>query len=396
MWGENFMILFSEIQFEIMSGILPRMRRRSNSGGMEDKVEEAKELGWKSVWQEARMIARERKRVMEEQGQTKWVFRAGQGNLPDVVAQQKEGWLAIIADSKKLWEVQDKEERRLEGMLASVRAGKGEVETRIREAEEQLVKVEELVRKVEPEQGGAWSVEVDRPCSCLAECGCLVEVKLVLGEEERREVVLHPADWVVSKVEKEDHEREEEEEKTEVLRVIEREEEEKSEVRKVEETRTEVIRAQVEMMEKDELIRRCVSAGHWERVDELVNGLRRAWTVLSANEGEGGWPDKWWAMVSSATLARGEAFVVLRKWEKLLAVVGKLGEGSGKIPKQGEMGWTTEKRAKWFLLRARSRHHHRQYTAARYDLATVTNMAGQWPGRQWAKVRYTLNPVGST
>ena len=150
----------------------------------------------------------------------------------------------------------------------------------------------------------------------------------------------------------------------------------------------------MEIVEKDDLIRRCVSAGHWERVDELVNGLRRAWTVLRENEGEGGWPDKWWAMVSSATLARGKAFLVLRKWEKLMAVVGKLGEGSGKIPVEGQMGWTTEKRAQWFLLRARSRRHQRQYAAARSDLVTVTSMAGQWPGRQWAKVRYILNPVG--
>ena len=98
--------------------------------------------------------------------------------------------------------------------------------------------------------------------------------------------------------------------------------------------------------------------------------------------------------MSSATLARGEAFVVLRKWEKLMAVVGKLGEGSGKIPLQGQMGWTTEKMAKWFLLRARSRRHQKQYAAARYDLQTVTSMAGQWPDRQWAKVRYIVNPLG--
>ena len=219
-----------------MSGILPRRRRRSNSGGMEGKVEEAKELGWKSVWHEARLIARERKRVMEEQGQTKWVFKAGQGNLPEVVEQQREGWLAIIADSKKLWEVQDEEEKRLLERLDSVRAGKVEVETRIRDAEEQLDKVGELARKVEPEQGGAWSVEVDRPCSCLAECGCLVEVKLLLGEVERREVVLHPADWVVAKVEKEEEkDHQGEEEKTEVLQGLDKEEEEKSEAGKEEE-----------------------------------------------------------------------------------------------------------------------------------------------------------------
>ena len=44
-------------------------------------------------------------------------------------------------------------------------------------------------------------------------------------------------------------------------------------------------------------------------MDELVSGLRKAWTVMRANQGEGGWPDKWWIMVSSATIMRGEVAV---------------------------------------------------------------------------------------
>ena len=384
------MISLSEILLIKMSRLATRGRRRSNSVNMEEKVEEAKELGWKCVWQEARVIARERKRVMEEQEQTKWVFRAGQGNLPEMVGEQREGWLAIIDDSKRMWGVHDNEEKRLEEMLAGVRARKVEVEARIKVAEEQLDKVDDLVRKVGPEQGGAWSVDVDRPCSCLAECGCLVEVKLVLGED-RREVVLKSADWVVEKVAKEEGGLEGEEEKIRREQGLDREEEEeKSEARKVEETRNEVVRAQLDMVEKDELIRRCVAAGHWERVDELVNGLRRAWAVLRANEGESGWAEKWWAMVSTATLARGEAFVALRRWEKLLAVVGKFGEGNAKCPVQGQTGWSSEKRAKWFLLRAKSRHHQRLHGAAKYDLATVTSMADKCLARQWAKVGLTI------
>ena len=148
------MISLSEILLIKMSRLATRGRRRSNSVNMEEKVEEAKELGWKCVWQEARVIARERKRVMEEQEQTKWVFRAGQGNLPEMVGEQREGWLAIIDDSKRMWGVHDNEEKRLEEMLAGVRARKVEVEARIKVAEEQLDKVDDLVRKVGPEQGG--------------------------------------------------------------------------------------------------------------------------------------------------------------------------------------------------------------------------------------------------
>lgn len=398
-----------------MAGTVSGRRRRSSSVGTEEKVKKSEELGWRSAWEEARAIGKERRRVMEEQGQTKWVFRVGGGSFPDALVQQREGWRAAVKHNTKMWKMQDKEEKRLEGALEKVKVEKTEAEKRIREAEEELAMVDELLGKVGQGQGDEWVVAADRPCSCLGACGCLVEVKLVLGKEERKEVVLQPEGVATevlkeekkqveksqvekSQVEKSQVEKsqegkmqeEEEERLREELATREHEmlvsQEVEREVQKVEEARIAVTKAQLDMMEKDELIGRCVRAGHWERVDELVSGLRKAWTVMRANEGEVGWPDKWWSMVSYATIARGEAAVALKQWERLLAVVGKFGEGSAKIPQQGQIGWSTERRAKWFLLRAKSRRHQRQFGAARSDLGTVTYLANKWASRQWAKV----------
>ena len=97
-----------------MSGTVPRRRRRSNSEGSEEKVKEVEELGWRSVWKEAKVIANERRRVMEVQGQTKWVFRVGGGNLPEALTQQREGWLSNIKHNSRMWKIQDKEEKRIE------------------------------------------------------------------------------------------------------------------------------------------------------------------------------------------------------------------------------------------------------------------------------------------
>ena len=386
-----------------MSWTVPRRRRRSNSEGSEKKVKEVEELGWRSVWQEARVIGNERRRVMDVQNQTKWVFRVGGGSLPEALAQQREGWLANVKHNERMWKIQDKEEKRIEVSLARVRAEKVEAERRIKEAEEELERVDVLLERVGLGQEGAWAMAADRPCSCLGACGCLVEVKLVLGEE-RKEVVLQPAEGFVTELVKEgksqeEEKRQEEEQSQEEKRVKEElairehevlvSDEMRREAQKVEEARNEVIKAQLDMVEKDDLIRRCVLAGHWERVDELVCGLRRAWAVMRANEGEGGWQDKWWCMVSCATIARGEAAVALRQWEKLMAVVGRFGEGAAKIPQQGEVGWSTERRAKWFLLRAKSRRQQRHSAAARHDLATVSSIAGKWPDRQWSKVGHT-------
>ena len=381
-----------------MSGTVPRRRRRSNSEGSEEKVKEVEELGWRSVWQEAKVIGNERKRVMEVQGQTKWVFRVGGGSLPEALTQQREGWLANIKHNSRMWKIQDKEEKRMEVSLGRVKAEKTETERRMKEAEEELEKVDVLLGRIGLGQEGAWAMSADRPCSCLGACGCLVEVKLVLGEE-KKEVVLQPADGIVAEVVKEEEEKSQEEEKREKEELAMREhealvsEEVQKEAKKVEEARNEVIKAQLDMVEKDELIKRCVMAGHWERVDELVCGLRRAWGVMRANEGEGGWEDKWWSMVSCATIARGEAAVALRQWERLMAVVGKFGKGSAKIPQQGDPGWSMERLAKWFLLRARSRRQQRHAAAARHDLGTASFMAGKWPDRQWAKVCYTWGVV---
>ena len=44
-----------------MSGTVPRRRRRSNSEGSEEKVKEVEELGWRSVWKEAKVMANERR-----------------------------------------------------------------------------------------------------------------------------------------------------------------------------------------------------------------------------------------------------------------------------------------------------------------------------------------------
>ena len=385
-----------------MSGTVPRRRRRSTSVGSEERVREVEELGWRSVWEEARVLRNERRRVMDVQGQTKWVFRVGGGSLPEALTQQREGWLGNIKHNSKMWRIQDKEEKRIEVSLERVRAEKTETERRIKEAEEELETVEGLLGRIGLGREGEWAMAADRPCSCLGACGCLVEVKLVLGEE-RKELVLQPADGVVTEVvkgeEKSQEVKSQEEEKRDKEELALREhevlvsEEVRREAQRVEEARNDVIKAQLDMVEKDELIRRCVAAAHWERVDELVNGLRRAWGVMRANEGEGGWPEKWWNMVSCATIARGEAAVALRQWERLLAVVGKYGEGPAKMPRKGEPGWSTEKVARWHLLRARARRHQRQSAAARHDLGTTSFMAGKWPDRQWAKIGYTWGVV---
>ena len=70
-----------------MSGTVPRRRRRSTSVGSEERVREVEELGWRSVWEEARVLRNESRRVMDVQGQTKWVFRVGGGSLPEALTQ---------------------------------------------------------------------------------------------------------------------------------------------------------------------------------------------------------------------------------------------------------------------------------------------------------------------
>ena len=135
--------------------------------------------------------------------------------------------------------------------------------------------------------------------------------------------------------------------------------------------------AKITLVEVNSKMRRAIAAKEWGVLESLKNQFNPAWKVLLQAEPECGWEDKWYAMNVDASLYLGQAMMALRRFGVVEQVVGRPGEQGRRVqvPNPGDPGWSHERVARWFVLRASTRIEERNLGGAEYDLEEAERLA---------------------
>ena len=141
------------------------------------------------------------------------------------------------------------------------------------------------------------------------------------------------------------------------------------------ERKARVAEAKITLAEISNNMRRAIAAKEWGVLETLKNQWNPAWKILEKEEPECGWETKWYSMNVDASLHLAQAMVALRRFGVVEQVVG----GPGTIPKvpprPDDLGWTPEKVAHWFVLRASSRLEENNLAGVEYDLQEAEKLA---------------------
>ena len=105
------------------------------------------------------------------------------------------------------------------------------------------------------------------------------------------------------------------------------------------------------------------------------NQFNPAWKVLLRAEPECEWEDKWYALSVDASIFLAQAMLVLRRFGVVEQVVGRPGEGRVKVPNPGDLSWSAQRVAQWYVLRAFSRMEQRHLKEAEEDLEEAKRLA---------------------
>ena len=133
--------------------------------------------------------------------------------------------------------------------------------------------------------------------------------------------------------------------------------------------------AMITLVEVSHRMGRAANCEEWGVMESLKNQFNPAWNVLLQAEPECGWEKKWYGMNVDASLFLGQAMMALRRFGVVEQVVGRPGERRIKVPDPGDLGWSHQKVAQWFVLRASSRTELRHLREAELDLKEAEKLA---------------------
>ena len=162
-------------------------------------------------------------------------------------------------------------------------------------------------------------------------------------------------------------------EERKVERKVERKEERKEETELDRKGRVE--EAMITLAEVSLKMKRAMASREWRVMESLKNQFNPAWNVLLQAEPECGWEDKWYAMNVDASIYLAQAMLALRRFGVVEQVVGRPGEGRVKVPSPGDLGWSPQRVAQWFVLRAFSRFELKLLKEAEEDLEEAERLA---------------------
>ena len=156
---------------------------------------------------------------------------------------------------------------------------------------------------------------------------------------------------------------------------VEREESKVEKVQRKLDRKARVDQAKITLAEVSDSMRRAMAVREYGVIESLKNQWNPAWRTLMQEEPECGWEAKWYSMNVDVSLHLGQAMVALRRFGVVEQVVG----GPGTIPKvpprPDEQGWTPERVAQWFVLRASSRLEQNNLEGADYDVGEAEKLA---------------------
>ena len=133
--------------------------------------------------------------------------------------------------------------------------------------------------------------------------------------------------------------------------------------------------AMITLAEVSLKMKRAMASREWRVMESLKNQFNPAWNVLLQAEPECGWEDKWYAMNVDASIYLAQAMLALRRFGVVEQVVGRPGEGRVKVPSPGDLGWSPQRVAQWFVLRAFSRFELKLLKEAEEDLEEAERLA---------------------
>ena len=133
--------------------------------------------------------------------------------------------------------------------------------------------------------------------------------------------------------------------------------------------------AKITLAEISNNMRRAIAAKEWRVLETLKNQWNPAWKILEKEEPECGWETKWYSMNVDASLHLAQAMVALRRFGVVEQVVGGPGTIPKTPPKPGDLGWTPERVAQWFVLRASSRLEQNNLDGAEFDVGEAEKLA---------------------
>ena len=200
-------------------------------------------------------------------------------------------------------------------------------------------------------------------------------MKVKRVEEEEVEITLQPELFLKERRGKEKEERGNPVE--EVTAKEERKEERK--VERKEETEMDrkgrVEEAMITLAEVSRKMKRAMAIQEWGVMESLKNRFNPAWNVLRQAEPECGWEEKWYVMHVDASIYLAQAMLALRRFGVVEQVVGRPGEGRVKVPNPGDPGWSAQRVAQWYVLRAFTRMELRHLKEAEEDLEEAEKLA---------------------
>ena len=199
---------------------------------------------------------------------------------------------------------------------------------------------------------GSWALETSAACSCQGACSCIKKISMTVERvgEDPVELTLQPD-----------------------LLKKERKEERKEE--RPMDRKARVAEAKITLAEVSLNMKRAVAAKEWGVLESLKNQWNPAWKILMREEPECGWEAKWYAMNVDASLHLGRAMLTLRRFGVVEQVVGGPDTMAKVPPKPDDLGWSPERVAQWFLLRASSRLEQNNLGGVEYDLEEVEKLA---------------------
>ena len=194
---------------------------------------------------------------------------------------------------------------------------------------------------------GSWALETSAACSCQGACSCIKKITMTVERvgEDPVELTLQP----------------------DLLKKEGRKEERKEE--RPMDRKARVAEAKITLAEVSLNMKRAVAAKEWGVLESLKNQWNPAWKILMREEPECGWEAKWYAMNVDASLHLGRAMLILRRFGVVEQVVAKV------PPKPDDLGWSPERVAQWFLLRANSRLEQNNLVGVEGDLEEVEKLA---------------------
>ena len=150
---------------------------------------------------------------------------------------------------------------------------------------------------------------------------------------------------------------------------------ERQEERQLLEEKARVDETKITLAEISSKMKRAISVREWGVMESLKNQWNPAWKVLKRHEPESGWEAKWYQMNVDASLHLGQAMASLRRFGVVEQVVGGPGTMAKVPPTPDDLGWSPERVAQWFLLRASSRIEQKNWGGVKFDLEEAERLA---------------------